>query len=120
MDRAVAARAIAVRNSGSSLVRSARFQERHPIAGLHSSGFLWLNAGGVLSDLGASFNSPALQRLAGREPLLIVLDGEMERIHAASRTRLTSLILDLMLIHGPGPNPDPDSGDQIEKQLHAL
>jgi hypothetical protein len=25
-----------------------------------------------------------------------------------------------MLIHGPGPNPDPDSGDQIEKQLHAL
>jgi hypothetical protein len=121
-DRAVATRAIAVRESGTSLVHSARFQERFPIAAsLHSSGFFWLNTNGVLADLASLVNSEALQRLAGsREPVLFVLNGEMERIHAASRTRLTSLILDLMLIHGPGPNPDPDSGDQIEKQLHAL
>jgi hypothetical protein len=119
MDRAVAARAIAVRESGSSLVRSARFQESYPIAGsLHSSGFFWLNTNGVLSNLAAYVNSPALQGLAGsRNPVLIVLNGEMERIHAASRTRLTSLILDLMLIHGAAP-PDPDN--QLEKQLHAL
>jgi hypothetical protein len=60
-----------------------------------------------------------VQRLAGsRDPVLIVVDGETERIHAASRTRLTSLILDLMLIHGAGPqNTNPA---ETEKQLQAL
>jgi hypothetical protein len=116
MDRAVAARAIAIRDSGSSLVRSASFQERHPIAGgLHNSGFLWLNTNGVLSDLASYFNSPALQGLAGsRDPLLIVLDGEMERIHAASRTRLTSLVLDLMLIHGAEPVHEDPAGPLLQ------
>jgi hypothetical protein len=102
MDRAVATRAIAVRDAGSSLVHSVLFQERYPVtASLHSSGFFWLNANSVVSDLASLVNSPALQKLAGsREPVLVVVNGEMERIHAASRTRLTSLILDLMLMHG--------------------
>jgi hypothetical protein len=119
MDRAVAARAIAVRDSGASLVRSAAFQERYPMtANLHSSGFFWLNTSGALSELAGYVNSPALQRLAGnREPVLIVVDGETEQIHAASRTRLTSLILDLMLIHGPGPQ---NSEPVVAEQLQAL
>ena len=38
------------------------------------------------------------ERLVGsRDPVLIVVDGEMERIRATGRTRLTSLMLDLML-----------------------
>jgi hypothetical protein len=112
-DRAVATRAIAVRESGTSLVHSARFQERFPIAAsLHSSGFFWLNTNGVLADLASLVNSEALQRLAGsREPVLFVLNGEMERIHAASRTRLTSLILDLMLVHGAGETTGSSGAD---------
>jgi FecR protein/Protein of unknown function (DUF3352) len=119
MDRAVAARAIAVRDSGSSLVRSASFQERYPVTSLHNSGFFWLNTNGVLADLASYVDSPALQRLAGsRDPVLIVVDGERERIHAASRTRLTSLILDLMLVHRTGPQIA--GPDQTKNELHAL
>ena len=103
-DRALAARAIAVRDAGSSLVRSASFQQRFPSAsGLHHSGFLWLNTNGVLSQLAGLVESPALKTLLdSRDPLLIVLDGETERIRAASRNRLTSLILDAMLVYGAG------------------
>jgi hypothetical protein len=116
MDRAVAARAIAVRDSGSSLVRSAQFQERYPVtASLHSSGFFWFNTNGVLSDLASYVNSEALQRLVGsRDPVLIVVEGEMERIHAASRTRLTSLILDLMLVHGAGGSQESPLEEPVE------
>jgi hypothetical protein len=103
-DRALAARAIAIRDAGSSLVRSAGFQQRFPSAsGLHHSGFLWLNTNGVLSQLAGLVESPALKTLLdSRDPFLIVLDGETERIRAASRNRLTSLILDAMLVYGAG------------------
>jgi hypothetical protein len=116
MDRAVAARAIAVRESGSSLIRSARFEERYPSAGsLHNSGFFWLNTSGVLSELAAYLNSPALERLAGsRDAVLVVVDGEAERIHAASRTRLTSMILDLMLVHGAAEDGEVTSDEPVE------
>jgi hypothetical protein len=104
MDRALAARAIGIREAGTSLTRSAAFQERFPVTGgMHHSGFLWLNTSGVLAELAGLVESPAVRSLLGsREPVLVVVDGEMERIHAASRTRLTSLILDLMLAGGSG------------------
>jgi hypothetical protein len=100
MDRGLAARAITLRESGSSLIRSVSFQQRFPVtAGLHHSGFFWLNTNGILADLAGLVQNPALKGLmASREPLLIVLDGETERIRAASRNRLTSLILDTLLL----------------------
>lgn len=115
-DRAVATRAIAVREAGTSLIHSMRFQERFPVtASLHSSGFFWLNTNGVLAEMASLVDSPALQRLAGsREPVLFVVNGEMERIHAASRTRLTSLILDMMLVHGAGAG-----GETMEEEAAA-
>ncbi len=102
MDRALASRAIAIRESGSSLVRSAVFQQSYPAsASVHHSGFMWVNTGGALAGLAGLTHNSALQNLAAnREPLLITVDGEMERIHAASRSRLTSMILDMMLVRG--------------------
>jgi hypothetical protein len=103
-DRALALRAISIHDAGTPLVRSLVFQQSFPVAaGLHNSGFVWFNTNGVLADLAAAVQSPALQRLVGsRDPVLIVIDGEMERIRAAGRTRLTSLMLDLMLAGGAG------------------
>jgi ABC-type Na+ transport system ATPase subunit NatA len=121
-ERALAVRAITLRDTGSSLVRSLRFQERFPAtSGLHHSGFLWLNTNGVLADLANLVDSPAIKNLMGsRDPILVVIDGETERIHAASRTRLTSLILDVMLAGGefrcaihrtqPGKSQKSDNG----------
>src|SRR5262249_4078518 len=103
-DRSLAARAIASRESGASLVRSINFQQRFPATGgLHHSGFVWINTNGILADLAGLIESPAVKGLMGSgEPVLVVLDGETERIRAASRSRLTSLILDAMLLHGTG------------------
>jgi hypothetical protein len=125
LDRAVATRAVAVRDAGSSLTRSARFQQSYPVtASLHSSGFFWLNTNGVLAEVATFVSSPALQRLAGsRDPVLVVVDGETERIHAASRTRLTSLILDLMLLRGAGaesPDVAPATAAQAPLQERKL
>jgi hypothetical protein len=104
MDRAVAAQAIATRESGSSLVRSVVFQDRFPTGGLHHSGFVWLNTGKALAGLAELVSMPAVRTLmTGRDPVLVVIDGETERIHAASRTRLTSLVVDLMLVHSGVP-----------------
>jgi hypothetical protein len=110
-DRALALRAISVHDSGTPLVRSLAFQQRFPLgAGLHNSGFVWFNTNGVLADLASAVQSPALQRLVGsRDPILIVIDGEMERIRAVGRTRLTSVMLDLMLA-GRG-YVQPESGE---------
>jgi hypothetical protein len=110
-DRALATRAIAIRQSGSSLIRSANFQQRFPsTGGMHHSGFFWLNTNGILAELSGLVQSPALKSLMGsRDPLLVVLDGETERIRAGSRSRLTSLILDAMLVHGAGENRKIDN-----------
>jgi hypothetical protein len=120
-DRALAVRAITLRDTGSSLVRSLRFQERFPAtSGLHHSGFLWLNTSGVLADLANLVDSPAIKNLMGsRDPILVVMDGEMERIHAASRTRLTSLILDVMLAGGAvheGANPPHTTRKELKSR----
>jgi hypothetical protein len=99
-DRAVAERAIATRHGGSPLVWSPEFLGQLPSsAGLHPSAFGWLNAKGALGMLAALAPSPALGRIAsGRDPILVVFDGTPERIHAASRTRITGLIMDVMLM----------------------
>jgi ferric-dicitrate binding protein FerR (iron transport regulator) len=99
-DRGVAERAIATRNGGSPLVWSPEFLGQLPSsAGLHPSAFAWLNAKGALGILSALAPSPALGELvAGRDPILVVFDGTPEQIHAASRTRVSGLIVDVMLI----------------------
>jgi hypothetical protein len=99
-DRAVAERAIATRNGGSQLVWSPDFVGQLPSsAGLHPSGFAWLNTKGAFARLSPVAPSGALGELmAARNPILVVFDGSPEQIHAASRTRISGLIMDLMLI----------------------
>jgi hypothetical protein len=103
-DRGVAERAIATRNGGFPLVWSPEFLGQLPSsAGLHPSAFVWVNAKGALGILSALSPSPALRELAeGRDPILVVFDGTPERIHAASRTRVTGLIVDAMLLESLG------------------
>ena len=103
-DRAVAERAIATRNGGSPLVWSPDFLGQLPSsAGLHPSAFGWLNTKGALGILSTLTSNPALGELvAGRDPILVVFDGTAEQIHAASRTRITGLIMDAMLIESLG------------------
>jgi len=100
-DRGVAERAIATRNGGSALVWSPEFLGQLPSsAGLHPSAFGWLNAKGALGMLATLASSPALSELvAGGEPILVVFDGTQEQIHAASRTRVSGLIMNLMLLN---------------------
>ena len=99
-DRASAERAIATRNGGSQLVWSPEFLGQLPSsAGMHPAAFAWLNTKGALGIFSALAPNPALtELLAGRDPILVVFDGTAEQIHAASRTRLTGLIMDLMLL----------------------
>jgi hypothetical protein len=99
-DRAVAERAIATRNGGSQLVWSPAFLGQLPSsAGLHPPAFMWLNAKGALGILSTLTSNPALGALAaGRDPILVMFDASPERIHAASRTRISGLIMDAMLI----------------------
>jgi hypothetical protein len=99
-DRGSAERAIATRNGGFPLVWSPEFLGQLPSsAGLHPSAFAWLNAKGALGILSLLSPSPALSELvARRDPILVVINGTPEQIHAASRTRVPGLVLDLMLI----------------------
>jgi ferric-dicitrate binding protein FerR (iron transport regulator) len=99
-DRASAERAIATRNGGSPLVWSPEFLGQLPSsAGLHPSAFAWLNAKGALGILSSLSSNPALSELAaGHDPILVMFDGTPEQIHAASRARVSGLIMDAMLI----------------------
>ncbi|HKE84106.1 MAG TPA: hypothetical protein VKB50_10140, partial [Vicinamibacterales bacterium] len=99
-DRGSAERAIATRNGGSQLVWSAEFLGQLPwSAGLHPSAFGWLNAKGALGMLSSMTSNPAVgELLAGRDPILVVFDGTPEQIHGASRTRISGLIMDAMVI----------------------
>jgi hypothetical protein len=103
-DRATAERAIATRTGGSPLVWSPAFLGQIPSsAGLHPSAFVWLNAKGALGILSMLAPNPALtELLAGRDPILVVFDGAAEQIHAASRTRLSGVIMDAMLLQSLG------------------
>ena len=99
-DRGIAERAIATRNGGAQLVWSPDFLGQLPSsAGLHPSAFAWLNPKGALGTLAALVpNSPIAKLVAGHDPVLVVFDGTPERIHASSRTRVSGLILDVMLM----------------------
>lgn len=108
-DRALAAQAIAVRNGGLALVRSARFVQQMPATGsVHHSAFVWINPEGTLADVANLLSDGTLKNLLQNpEPALIVIDGETERIRAASRTRLMNLVLGMTMTasatkHAPG------------------
>ena len=110
-DRGFAERAIATRNGGSPLVWSPAFLAQLPSSsGIHPAAFAWLNTKGALGFFSALAPSPALTKLLGeREAVLVVVDGKADQIHAASRTRLTGLIMDVMLLESlsqaPGEQP---------------
>lgn len=96
MDKAVILRAIATRNGGFPLLRSEKFRAQLPtLAGLHQSGFFWVNTANAsaLVDM-ISTESRLREALTSTEPTLITFTGEKERIQTASRTRLTSFLLD--------------------------
>jgi hypothetical protein len=103
-DRASAERAIATRNGGSQLVWSPEFLGQLPSsAGIHPSAFGWVNTKGALGLFSALAPNPALAKLLGeRDPVLVVFDATTEQIHAASRSRLTKLVVDLMLLESLG------------------
>jgi len=87
---------------------------------------VWLNTRGALESLISTSGAtapPALQSLlTSRDPVLIMFNGETERIAAYSRTRLTSLLIDVMLTRGAGQSAQP-GGPKLQrktlKQLHA-
>jgi hypothetical protein len=101
-DRGVASQAIATRNGGSPLVWSPAFQQQLPSsAGLHPSGFAWLNTKGALSGLASLAPNPVLQKLlAERDPILVTFSGTMEQIRAVSRTRLSGMVVNLLMMQG--------------------
>jgi hypothetical protein len=115
-DRASAERAIATREGGSQLVWSPDFLGQLPSsAGLHPSAFGWLNPKGALGVLSMLTTNPAVTELvAGREPILVMFDGTSDQIHAASRTRISGVIMDLMLLEKLGK---PAAGLQIDPVL---
>ncbi len=103
-DRASAERAIATRNGGAQLVWSPEFLAQLPSsAGMHPSAFGWVNAKGALGLIGAFAQSQALSELlATRDPVLVVFNGSAEQIRAASRTRLSGLVMNVMLLESLG------------------
>jgi hypothetical protein len=117
-DRGVAERAIATRNGGSPLVWSPEFIGQLPSsAGLHPSAFGWLNAKGALGMLSALSSNPAITDLvASRDPILVVFDGTPEQIRAASRTRITGLIMDVMLLGSLGGVASGEQPDAVPRQ----
>lgn len=112
-DRATAERAIATRSGGSALVWSAAFQRQLPAsAGIHPSAFAWLNTKGALGMFSAlSSNQAVTKLLAERDPVLVVFDGDSERIHAASRTRLSGVMVDAMLLESLGRTVAPQQSE---------
>lgn len=116
-DRASAERAIATRNGGAQLVWSPDFLAQLPSsAGMHPSAFGWVNAKGALGLIGAFAQSPALSELlASRDPVLVVFNGSAEQIRAASRTRLSGLVMDVMLLESLGRKSE---GTRTETERH--
>jgi hypothetical protein len=114
-DRASVERAIATRNGGSQLVWSPDFMGQIPAsAGMHPSAFFWLNARGAL-DLVSTLapNSSLTELLSRRDPVLVVFDGSTEQIHAASRARITGLIMDAMLLENLSRTREGTESDTV-------
>lgn len=120
-DRALAERAIATKEGGSPLVRSAAFRASMPAStGIHPSGFVWVNTRGALADVLNLLPYPGLKKLAdNRDPILVVVNGETERIRAASRTRLTSLVFDALLSGAARAETQPKSARSVRKKIDA-
>jgi hypothetical protein len=110
-DRGSAELAIATRNGGFPLVWSAEFLGQLPSsAGLHPSAFAWLNAKGALRSLAAlTSNARLAEIVAARDPILAVFDGTPAQIHGASRTRISGLIMDVMLFESLGSGTIADT-----------
>jgi hypothetical protein len=108
-DRGSAARALTTRNGGSPLIFSDAFQRQLPsMAGLHPSGFLWMNAKGALGGLPIPIQNPAIQKLlAAGEPILVTLSGTTEQIRVVSRTQVSSMIMNLMMLQGANRASSP-------------
>jgi hypothetical protein len=117
-DRASAERAIATRNGGSPLVWSREFLGQLPAsAGIHPSAFAWLNTKGALGIFSALAPSPAVTKLlAERDPVLVIFDGKPEQIHAASRTRLSGVIMDVMLLESLSRTTLGQQSDAVPRQ----
>ena len=118
-DRGTAERAIATRNGGSPLVWSQEFRNQVPASGgLHPSAFAWMNTRGALEMFSMLAPSPAATSLlSARDPVLVVFDVQPEQIHAASRTRLSSVILDVMMLESLSHARE---GLQSGATLHAI
>jgi hypothetical protein len=103
-ERGAAMRALATRNGGSSLIWSSAFrQQLSSSAGLHPSGFVWLNTKGAFQNLASLVPNPIIKKLASeRDPVLAIFNGTAEQIQAVSRTRLSGLIMDILLLQGMG------------------
>lgn len=101
-DRGAVERAIATREGGLSLAQNAAFRGLLPAStGVHPAGLLWVNVGEALRKLAEGIANPAVKTmLENRGPALVTFSGDGERIRAASRTSLTSLLLDAMLASG--------------------
>jgi hypothetical protein len=54
--------------------------------------------------------------VAGGEPILVVFDGTPEQIRAASRTRISGLIMSLMLIESFGQATLVQQPDAVPRQ----
>ena len=120
-DRDLASQAIATRNSGLFLVRSEKFRAQLPAAtGLHQSGFFWLNTQGPLADAAGLLGSGPLKALLeSREPIIVVVNGDAERIQAASRTRLMSMLFTTMLSGSRSALPAPRTS-LLERVAQAI
>jgi ferric-dicitrate binding protein FerR (iron transport regulator) len=114
-DRGTAERAIATRNGGSALIWSTAFQNQLPAsAGIHPSAFAWLNTKGALGIVSAFSQNQALNGLlAERDPILVVVDGKPEQIHASSRTRLSGAILDVLMLESLSRTPTATQSDTM-------
>jgi hypothetical protein len=105
-DIGLGAKAIQTRASGFPLVHSAAFTAQMPSGvSVSPAGFAWLNTKGALTSLLAKIPNPALQKLAAdRDPVLVVLNADTEQLQLASRTRITSLVLDVMMTGSAAAN----------------
>jgi len=104
-DIGLGAKAIQTRASGFPLVHSAAFTAQMPSGmSVSPAGFAWLNTKGALTSLLAKIPNPALQQLADRDPVLVVLNADTEQLQLASRTRITSLVLDVLMTGSAAAN----------------
>jgi len=103
-DRGAALRGIAARSGASALVWSPAFQQQLPSSAmLQPSAFVWLNTKGVLGGFASLVQNTTLQKLISeRDPILVAFNGFPEQIHSSSRTRLSGLIVDAMLLENLG------------------